>query len=188
MAVCCLFIYGCGANGNTGSKIDAQETSSMVNDKTANPTETNIDIEEDEINEYEDFGSNEYWKEVFQRQKEEIEFVVNWFKNIDYCDSLSFRNGEPVTSLDNDKTIKKIKAEKNYDKIKEYISKNDYDTRNNWFENEKNIILMHRFDTEELSGNFCLVYVGYNMKKSEERKRYYKKVDDNYYSKVIFYE
>ena len=80
--------------------------------------------------------------------------------------------------------------------MKHFIWENEYDISNDWIE-EKRITILHRFDDfddmkkeeefdpKELHGNFCLVYVGNELKKRESR---YKKVDENYYSHVICYE
>ena len=169
---------------------------------TISPKEdlTNSRIEEIEPGEYfdedkDDFGANDYWCEVMKRQKKEIDEMVQWFKGIDYCTALSFfLDGDIFPEPDNKKTIKKLQSEKGYKEMKRFIWENRYDIRNDWFE-EKRIVILRRFDdreekggefiSQELCGNFCLVYAGNKLKK---RESHYKKVDENYYSEVIFYE
>lgn len=169
------------------SSIDSQNGTDEATGTAINPDEDslNSDEEEGQSEEYIDFGSNTYWKEAIKNQKDEIDEIVHWFQGIEYCKALSFYGGNIGGILpDNKQTREKIRAEKDFEKMKEIISQNEFDIRNNWFE-DKRIIILHGFDMEEISGNYCLVYVGSKLKKSED---HYKKVADNYYSEVIFYE
>lgn len=179
--VYCLILCGCSAEK---SSKDMSESTSKPNITTANPKEAlKMYIEERESTGYTDFGSNIYWSNVIKEKKEEIDYIVNWFKNNSYCETLSFSShGNVVISPDNKKTIKN---EKEFNKIKEFITINKIDSIiNNWTKDNE-IIILHEFKLEELMGNYCLVYVGSEPKKSE---KHYRKIDENYYSDVIFYE
>ena len=180
IVISCLFLVGC----NTGEEINtANKTDRNTMLPTKMPSEEPLT---GDIN-Y-DTNSNNYWRGVLKCQKKEINALVNWLKKIDYCDYITFRdlgNGAISTGPDNKKTRKKIKAEKNYEAMKEIIIKNDFCIHNNWF-SDQTITILHRFDIGKVSGNYCLVYAKRKLKKSE---KYYKKiVDKNYYSEVIFYE
>lgn len=53
--------------------------------------------------------SNAYWIDVLRNQekKEEIDFIVEWFKNIKYCEAFSvYSNGEIDVWPDNKKNKK----------------------------------------------------------------------------------
>ncbi|MCI8410615.1 MAG: hypothetical protein HFJ09_15360 [Lachnospiraceae bacterium] len=201
----CLFLCGCGTKKDRKETVALPKRTEKAIVPTVSPKEDleHSKIEEIEAVEYfdedkEDYGANDYWCEVMKRQKEEIEEMVQWFKGIDYCKGLSFfSDGDIFPEPDNKKTIKKLQNEKGYKEMKRFIWKNEYDICNDWLE-EKRITILHRFDDfydmekieeefdpKELKGNFCLVYAGSKLKKRESD---YKKVDENYYSEVIFYE
>lgn len=186
LVVCCLVLCGCSAKK---SSVDLSESTNKPNVTTAAPKEDTLRkyIEERESTGYTDFGSNTYWSDIIKKKKKEIDYIVNWFKNISYCESLSFSDGDVVTFPDNKEVREKIQTEKNFKKIKELITINKYDIRNNWFKDNE-IIILHRFELEEIIGNYCLIYVEGKSKKLKKLGKYYKKIDDNYYSYVIFYE
>lgn len=205
LVVYCLILCGCSEKKSTGDlsksinkpgittanpkedTVEMSESTDQPNITTENPNEYTMEmyIKERESTGYTDFGSNAYWSNVIKEKKAEIDYIVNWFKNINYCEALSFSsNGDADTLPDNKKTRKKIQNEKNFDKIKELISINEYDIRNNWLKDNE-IIILHRFELEGMMGNYCLVYVGSEPKKLDKA---YRKIDDNYYSDVIFYE
>lgn len=181
LVVCCLVLCGCSAKK---SSVDLSESTNKPNVTTAAPKEDTLRkyIEERESTGYTDFGSNTYWSDIIKKKKKEIDYIVNWFKNISYCESLSFSDGDVVTFPDNKEVREKIQTEKNFKKIKELITINKYDIRNNWFKDNE-IIILHRFELEEIIGNYCLIYV-----EDKPKDEYYKKIDENYYSDVIFYE
>lgn len=60
------------------------------------------------------------------------------------------------------------------------ICDNEYTIINDWSK-EKKITILHRFDSEEYSGNYELIYTTKKLKK-------YLKICENYYSDVIYYE
>ena len=203
----CIFMFTCLLLCWCSTKKDGKDTmtSPKRTEKTIVPTVSpkedlaNSKIEEIEAVEYfdedkNDYGANDYWCEVMKRQKKEIDEMVQWFKGIEYCKRLSFfSDGDIFPEPDNKKTIKKLQSEKGYKEMKRFIWENKYDICNDWLE-EKRITILHRFDDiddieefppEKMHGNFCLVYAGSELKKRESD---YKKVDENYYSKVIFYE
>lgn len=205
LVVYCLILCGCSGKKSTGDlsksinkpsittanpkedTVEMSESTDKPNIITENPNEYTMEmyIKERESTGYTDFGSNAYWSNVIKEKKEEIDYIVNWFKNISYCESLSFSFHEDAGILpDNKKTRKKIQNEKNYDKIKELMTTNGYDIRNNWHKDNE-IIILHRFELEGMMGNYCLVYVGSEPKKQE---RDYRKIDENYYSWVTVYE
>ena len=130
-------------------------------------------------------NSNNYWRDELGRQRNDIDTIVNWLKRIDYCDSISFYKSDLSTLPDDQETMTKIQNENNYETIKEIIIKNEYDIVNNWF-SDRRIIILHQFDIGKVHGNYCLVYAEGEIEESE--KKYYKIVDKNYYSEVIFYE
>ena len=200
----CLLLCGCSTQKNGEDTMTTPKRTEKAMVPTVSPKE---DLESSKIKEIEpgeyfdedkdDFGANDYWCEVMKRQKEEMDEMVEWFKGIDYCKGLSFfPDGDIFPEPDNKKTIKKLQSEKGYKEMKHFIWENEYDISNDWIE-EKRITILHRFDDfddmkkeeefdpKELHGNFCLVYVGNELKKRESR---YKKVDENYYSHVICYK
>lgn len=183
LAMCCLVLCGCGAKKNS---VDLSESTNKSNVITAAPKEDTLRkyIEERESTGYTDFGSNTYWSGIIKKKKKEIDYIVNWFKNISYCEALSFSDGDVVILPDNKEVREKIQTEKNFKKIKELITINEYSIRNNWFKDNE-IIILHRFALEGIIGNYCLMHVE---DKPKKKKRHYKKVDENYYSYVIFYE
>ena len=200
----CLLLCGCSTKREVKDTVVLPKRTEQAIVPTVSPKEdlANSRIEEIEAVEYfdedkDDWGANDYWCEVMKSQKEEIDKMVQWFKGVEYCESLTFREGYFSTVPDNKKTRKRLQGEKGFKEIKQFICEKKYSIRNNWLE-EKRITILHRFDDfddmekkeeefdpKELHGNFCLVYAGSKLKK---RESYYKKVDENYYSEVIFYE
>ncbi|MCI8410614.1 MAG: hypothetical protein HFJ09_15355 [Lachnospiraceae bacterium] len=208
--VICIFMLSCLLLCGCSTKREGKDTVVLPKrtEKAIVPTVTpKEDLENSEINEIkpseyfdedkDDCGANDYWCEVLKRQKEEIDEMVQWFKGIDYCESLTLHEGFFNTLPDNKKTRKRLRGEKGFKEMKQFIIEKKYSIRNDWLE-EKRITILRRFDDykdkeeieeefdpKELHGNFCLVYVGSELKK---RESHYKKVDENYYSEVIFYE
>lgn len=204
--VLCIFVLSCLLISGCSTKKEGKDTMALPKRTkeamvlTVSPKEDleNSEIKEIEPGEYfdedkDDFGANDYWCEVMKRQKEEIDEMVEWFKGVEYCESLTLHEGFFNTIPDNKKTRKRLRGEKGFKEMKQYICEKKYSIRNNWLK-EKRIIILHRFDDmedieefdpKEKHGNFCLVYVGNELKK---RESHYKKVDENYYSEVIFYE
>ena len=196
----CLLLCGCSTQKDGKDTMTSPKRTEKAMVPTVSPKEDleNSEIKVIEPGEYfdedkDDFGANDYWCEVMKRQKEEIDEMVEWFKGVEYCESLTLHEGFFNTIPDNKKTRKRLRGEKGFKEMKQYICEKKYSIRNNWLE-EKRIIILHRFDDmedieefdpKEKHGNFCLVYVGNELKK---RESHYKKVDENYYSEVIFYE
>ena len=193
----CLLLCGCSTQKNGKDTMTSPKRTEKTIVPTVSPKEdlANSEIEEIEAVEYfdedkDDFGANDYWCEVMKSQKEEIDEMVQWFKGVEYCESLTLHEGFFNTIPDNKKTRKRLRNEKGFKEIKQFICEKKYSIRNNWLK-EKRIIILHRFDDieefdpKEKHGNFCLVYAGSKLKK---RESHYKKVDENYYSEVIFYE
>lgn len=193
----CLLLCGCSTKKDGKDTVALPKRTQKAIVPTVSPKEDLGNGEIKEIEPYEYFdedkdncGANDYWCEVMKSQKEEIDELVQWFKDAEYCTGLTFREGYFSTDPDNKKTRKRLRGEKGFEEIKRFIMENEYYVVNNWLE-EKRIIILRRFDDieefdpKEPHGNFCLVYVGSKLKK---RESHYKKVDENYYSKVIFYE
>lgn len=187
--VSCLFLNGCSKEEKNIHE-SARETVMPL--ETIDVAQPSVSIDYINLEEPPADGSmyntysNNYWHGVLGKKKEEIDFLVNWIKKIDYCETISFRRGVLYTEPDNKRTRKKIKNETDYKMIKEIISENEFNIYNDWFRDQR-ITILHTFDVEgQTSGNYCLLYMEGQLKKLEKKKC--KKVDKNYYSEVIFYE
>ena len=187
--VSCLFLNGCSKEEKNIHE-SARETVMPL--ETIDVAQSLVSIDYINLEEPPADGSmyktysNNYWYGVLGKKKEEIDFLVNWIKKIDYCETISFRRGVLYTEPDNKRTRKKIKNETDYEMIKEIISENEFNIHNDWFRGQR-ITILHTFDVKgQTAGNYCLVYKKGQLKKLEEKKC--KKVDKNYYSEVIFYE
>lgn len=92
------------------------------------------------------------------------------------------------------KTKKGIQREEDFTKIKNIVLQNSYDIRNNWYK-DNTITILHQFkatevhplenpETREIMGSYCLIYIGEWGKK----EKCWKKIEECYFSDVIFYE
>lgn len=189
--ICCLFLFGCSVQKDNPVRGSYAKRTIKPNSPTDIPVIPKIGSLESYREELRtkgstDFGSNSFWRCELKCRKQEIEDIVRWFKEIDYCTSLKFwKDGTMGVTPDNRKTKKKIQKEKDFKKMKKIIQDNQYDVRNEWREKNQ-ITFLHEFSLkdskEEIKGNYCLIY------RESELKKYYRKVEDHYYSYVIFYE
>ena len=138
-----------------------------------------------ELEGYDDLGSYLFWSEKLTCNKKEIDDLVGWIKNINYCTSISFDFG--TIRIEPDSINKKIRKENKFNKMIKIISDNEYTIINDWSK-EKKITILHRFDFEDVSGNYSLIYTKRKLKKSEKKYKNYLKICQNYYSNVIYYE
>lgn len=137
--------------------------------------------------------SYNYWKELLKNEydKGEIDYIVNWIKDKDYIDSLSFSNSDARIPPKNKKTKERIQSEKNFTRVNNYLKKEKLMIINYWTSREddapleKRVFFLHRFDMEVTHGNYCLVYAGSKLTKEEEGMN---KIVGDYYEKVLFYE
>lgn len=190
--IICIIVFSCIlCCGCSETKILETASKSDVSD---NETIKRNDAKENFLDEYEekeyytaytDFGSNDYWCDVMINHKNEIEEMIYWFKNVKYCKSLAYNSAGFMRCLpDDEKTRENIKTEKNYNIIKKIMVQREYNVSNTW-EDNKRIIILREFEKEGVRGNYCLVYLEGKLKKTEKN---YRKVCENYYSMVVFYE
>lgn len=125
-----------------------------------------------------------YWNKQLKMWKDNIDYIIEWFKKADYCKVLRFHQGNPRPFTDDQAVEKRIQKEKNYNRVKEIMSGLNYIVHNNWGE-EKEIVILHRFDIGEVAGNYVLIYKEGTLTEAE---KHYQKLDENYYCKIIFYE
>lgn len=198
----CVIVSGCSS---VEKRTLAPDKKTNLLEITNTPETTNTpeitqksDIEERRVKKPDYVAdSNAYWTDVLRNQekKEEIDLIVEWFKNIKYCEAFSvYSDGELDVWPDNKKTKKGLQREVDFAKIKNIVLQNSYDIRNNWYK-DNTITILHRFkatevhpfenpEIREIMGNYCLIYIGERGKK----EKYWKKVEECYFSDVIFYE
>lgn len=154
-------------------------------------------LEEDKQNmKYEDYGVYAYWENFLQNESENLEklqYIIEWSKKNDYCTALTVYSDYISTLPSNKKTEKKIQSEEGFDRVKGFLLETKLSIVNYW-SSSKRIDFLYRFDFEDTHGNYCLIYVEDGLKDhigdniSKESINYYKKLSENFYSYVIFYE
>ena len=137
--------------------------------------------EDKKFGEYDDLSSYRFWSEKLKYNQKEIDDLVDWIKNINYCTSISFDFGS--IRIEPDSINKKICKENKFNEMIKTIYDNEYIIINDWSK-EKKITILHRFDFEKYSGNYRLTYTTKKLKKYKN----YLKICQNYYSDVIYYE
>lgn len=182
--ITCLLLCACNDKKDLENTIKFPRNSNKAIEVTQFPhNDLKFDKKEDkELEEYDDSGSYLFWSEKLTCNKKEIDDLVDWIKNINYCTSISFDFG--AIRIEPDSINKEIRKENEFNKIIKIIYDNEYTIINDW-SNGKKITILHRFDFENLSGNYCLIYTKNKIKKSKEK---YKEICQNYYSDVIYYD
>ena len=84
-----------------------------------------------------------------KEKKEEIDFIVEWFKNIKYCEFFFVYSDGGIDVLLIIIKQKRIQREKDFTKIKNIVLQNSYDIRNNWYK-DNTITILHRFKAKEV--------------------------------------
>lgn len=128
-----------------------------------------------------------YWSDVLKddKEKEELEYIVHWMKDKHYLQGLWIDERGVDTLPENNKTRRRVQEEDGFDRVKEYMKRTKYSVVNHG-SSENRVAIMHEFQLEEIQGNYCLEYLGGKLSKNE--KENYKKVEERFYSYVIYYK